>query len=150
MRVSVAVETRVPLDDAWRWWTDFGTVGSEQTLDHGIGKSRRKVVSRDDRRLVLEEDMPLFGGRSVKLYKHTVEFEEGHRFLERGEGFPRYDSHWRFEETTAGGTRIVREMTIDNGALNLTGKLGERVARDLMERDLRTHVRHMERDLPGK
>lgn len=144
MRVTVTAETTVPLDDAWRWWTDFGEPGEEMMLDHGIGKSRRRIVTRDDKRIVMDDELPLPGGRGMRMYRREVTFEEGMRLTERGDGNPPYESTWRFESTPSGGTRIVRDVDVRSGVVDFTGKLGERVTREFLERDLRHHVKEME------
>lgn len=144
MRVSVTAESSVPVETAWRWWTDFGEPGEEMMLDHGIGKSRRRIVTRDDTRVVMDDELPLPGGRGMRMYRREVTFEDGMRFTERSEGNPPYEGTWRFESTPNGGTRIVREVDVKSGIVDFTGKVGERVTRELIERDLRHHIKEME------
>ena len=141
MSFEASVETRVPVAQAWAWWTDFGPVGSQETLDHGTGKTLRVVKERVGDRVVMEERIPLPGGRSLPAMRHEVVLREAERsFVETG---PTYESRWRFEATPQGGTRIVRVM-FPKGL----GRLApDGISRMVMERDLKAHVAAMERDV---
>lgn len=139
----VSVETRVPLERAWSWWTDFGPVGAESVEDHGMGKSLRVVRERAGNRIVLEERL-LLPGRPL-AFRHTVEVDAAARCLL--EEAPTYRSTWRFEALPGAeaGTRITREVEPRG-----VGKLAvDALMRRIAERDLRTHVRTMEADVGG-
>lgn len=141
MSIRASVETSLPVARVWAWWTDFGVVGGEEWVDHGTGKTLRRVVSRNGSRYVLEERVPLVGVASVPVLRHEVLVDDSARaFVETA---PTYTSRWAFEETASGGTRIVREM-FPSGL----GKLApDGLSKRFMERDLRAHVAAMERDL---
>lgn len=147
MRVDVAVDAAVPPEAAWRWWTDFGKSGEVQTIDHGLGKTRRRVVEQTGDRVVLEEEMPLPQRRGLRLLRHEIRLGEGRTFVERAEKPAPFEARWRFEENGRGGTRIVREMEVRSRPLDLFGGVGEAVARRMVERDIKAHVREMEREL---
>lgn len=141
MSIRASIETSVPVARAWAWWTDFGPVGGEEWIDHGTGKTLRRVVSRSGSRFVLEERLPLLGAASIPVLRHEVMVDDSARaMVETG---PTYTSRWAFEETPSGGTRIVREMFPSGIGRLAPGGLSAR----LLERDLRAHVRAMERDL---
>lgn len=143
MAATVSVESRVPLAQAWAWWTDFGAVGSESVLDHGMGRTRRTVKARWGNRIVLEERPDVPGGRHLPPFRHSVDLDtEARLFVETA---ATYEARWTFEATPSGGTRITRALR-PKGVGRLAPDL---LSRKAMERDLRTHVAEMERELAG-
>jgi hypothetical protein len=136
------VESRLPPQTVWTWWTDHGPVGSETLVEHGMGKSWRVVREREGNRVVLEERLRLPG--KPKVVRIEVEMDPARRAM--SERAPTYEAEWTFEATATGdGTRITRRM-----ALKGLGRLTpDPLSRRLMERDLRHHVRQMEAEIAG-
>lgn len=142
MRFTVAGETRADLETTWRWWTDYGEAGAEETLDHGMGKSLRRVVERSGDRYVLEERLPLPGGRSAALGRHVVDVRPAERVVvERADGPVPVETRWTFRSTPTGGTRVEREMRFEGPAGRLIPSWPSKA---LAERDLRTHLRELD------
>lgn len=142
MRFSVAGETSADLETTWRWWTDYGDVGTEERLDHGMGRSVRRVVERTGNRYVLEERLPLPGGRTAKLGRHEVEVRPEERVVvERAEKPVPVETRWVFRATPTGGTRVEREMEFHGPAGRL---LPAWPSRTLAQRDLETHLRELD------
>lgn len=142
MRFSVAGETKADLETAWRWWTDYGHPGEEEKLDHGIGRSVRRVVERTGNRVVLEERLPLPGGRSAALGRHEIELRpDEHVVVERADKPIPVETRWVFRSTPSGGTRVEREMSFEGGLGRLVPQWPSRT---LAQRDLDTHLRELD------
>lgn len=141
MAVSVSVESAVPIERAWAWWTDFGAVGSESVVDHGMGRTLRAVKARWGNRIVMEERPDVPGGRHLPPFRHSVDLDpEARLFVETA---ATYEARWTFQPTAAGGTRITRTLR-QKGVGHLTP---DYLSRKVMERDLKVHVAEMEREL---
>ena len=138
--VLVSVESSVPVAQAWAWWTDFGPVGVETVVDHGLGRTRRTVKARIGDRVVIEERPDLPGGSRLPPFRHSVNVDEAAHILV--ETAPTFEAVWTFEPTAAGGTRITRRLT-QRGIGRLAPEI---LSRPAIERDLRAHVKQMEKD----
>lgn len=141
MPVVVSAETSVPLAQAWAWWTDYGEVGVETLVEHGLGRSLRVVKTRVGRRVVLEERAAAFGGRLLPPVRHSVDVDDAARVLH--ETSVTFEARWSFEPTPEGGTRVTRAFTPRGLGRISPGGLTRRA----LDKDLRTHVRQMEKDL---
>ena len=137
MRFVVACDVAAPVDRVWAWWTDFGKAGDEQRVTHGLGASRRRILEASPGRVVFED------ASALGTVRRTVTLQEGHRFLETGEGGQTFESEWRFEPTPEGGTRVTRSMRVR--AARVFGSF----ARLVTAADLRHHCRQAEKDLRG-
>ncbi len=139
---------RIPVDEAWAWWTDYGEAGDEQNVTHGLGTSRRRILEKTGTHIVLEEDLPLPFGAHVPLVRHEVDIEAGARTIrEHGTRPHEYDSRWYFEPGSTGNeTRITRVMEIPAPALDELGPLAEDVVRRFITKDLEHHVGEMMAD----
>lgn len=94
---------RRPVEDVWAWWTDYGAVGSEERITHGLGiPSRRRVVSREGEIVVLRESV-----LGISTLEHRIELHPAQRaFREEAKAFTAW---WRFERSPE-GTRVRREV----------------------------------------
>lgn len=141
MPIVVSVETHVPPDAAWAWWTDYGPVGSETLVDHGIAKTWRTIREREGDRIVMVERLAIPG--RPKALRRTVEVDDAHRRLV--ETSPSFRATWTFEPTVDGGTRITRSLELTG-----VGRFSPPpLSRWAMARDLRTHVQAMEEEIGG-
>lgn len=134
MRFEVEAIVRRPPEAVWSWWTDYGPVGHAETLWHGQGWSRRKVIAREGDRITMRESV-----LGVPIVTHTVELDAARRrFRERSKSF---ESFWAFEPHPD-GTRVRRDFEMKSRPAP-----PEAIARALTQRDLDTHARQCERDL---
>lgn len=148
MRFEVSAETDAPLEEVWRWWIDYGHVGDEHRVHHGLGMpGKRRVLEAEGSRVVLAESLPLpfVGGLELSRREVRIDHDE-HRLHERTlEGAP-FEAIWRFESTAVNGTRVHREVVAEHGP----GKFAPAaVARPLVQRDLEHHVREFEKERRG-
>lgn len=152
MRVEATVEADAPLSEVWAWWTDYGGKGDTVRLDHGGLTTERHILDASRTRVVIEEEAPLPLVRKATRATRTVEIDEStHTLVERGEEPVPFESRWRFEPVDGQPrTRIVRTMEVHNKAAEWLSAVAEPVARKMMERDLRHHVRQLEGERKGK
>ncbi len=133
---------RAPLDRAWAWWTDFGEVGELFVIDHGVSRTRRRVIAREGDALVLEER-----GAGPKpgmlLVRHRVTILPAERALREEVTFPaRVVTRWEFREDPE-GTRVTRR--VDRRGLARLAPAG--LSRRWVQRDLDAHVAAANREL---
>lgn len=144
MRVVASARVAAPLDKVWSWWTDFGEQGSESVVSHGAGaKSLRRVVSRQDGHLELEErTIPL----KVPLLRHSVVIHPETREVRETSDKPMpYRSRYTFERA-GDGTLVTREY--ESNAW--WGKVAPAaMVRRMVQRDLDHHCREAEQELRG-
>ena len=105
MRYEVSAVVPGRPEDVYAWWTDYGPVGSEQRVTHGIGWSDRTVESRDGDRIVLRESV-----LGITVLRHTVELHPAQLALK--ESADAFVSWWSFEAVPSGGTRIRRQVEV--------------------------------------
>jgi hypothetical protein len=91
--------------------------------------------------VVIEERPAVPGGRLLPSVRHSVEVDEAARVLH--ESSFTFESRWTFEPTPAGGTRITRTFT----PRGLGRVAPDGLTRISIEKDMRTHVRQMEKEL---
>lgn len=119
-----------PLADVWAWWTDFGEVGVTHRVGHGTLPSRRTVLHKAGREVVIEDRWGLFAARrKLEIGDHVI--------VERNRGFR---ATWRFE-AVGSRTRVSREVETSGP------RFTHAVSRRLLQRDLEFHCREAERDL---
>jgi uncharacterized protein YndB with AHSA1/START domain len=133
--VSASGIIPAPLERVWAWWTDFGEVGELFVIDHGVSRTRRRVLAREGDTLVLEERGagPKPG---ILLVRHRVTILKDERAIDEEVTFPqRLRSRWEFR-AEAEGTRVTRTLTL-RGLARLSPAP---VARRWIQRDLDAHV----------
>lgn len=148
MRFEVTADVDAPVEQVWRWWTDYGGAGHEEMVRHGFGaRNRRKVVEARDDRVVLDESipMPFVGGLHVSRHEVLLD-REARRIREVAVDGPPFEATWTFETNATGGTRIRREVVAKNGPGKLTPVA---VAKPIAQRDLDHHVREFLAERPG-
>jgi hypothetical protein len=149
MRFEVTAETDAPVEEVWRWWTDYGSPGETAMVGHGFGaKGRRRVVEARDGHVVLDESIPLPFVGGLQVVRHELNIDHDARRIRETavEGMP-YESVWSFETTATGGTRVRREFTAERGPAKLTPAA---MARPFAERDLKHHLKEFERERGGR
>lgn len=146
MRIETETVAHAPVGDVWRWWTDYGPAGTQTDVSHGGVKSRRRIVENSGTRVVLEEAMPLPGGKDVRLLRHEVDIREGERrLLERAEAPLPMEAEWTFEPTADGARTVIRRVThVRSRVADALTPVSETAMRKLIERDIASHVREFE------
>lgn len=145
MRFEVSAETAAPLAEVWAWWTDYGKSGEESAVSHGFGtRGVRRVLEAGATRVVLAESVPLPFVGGIEVVRHEVRIDEDARKLHERtvEGAP-FEAVWSFETTGQGGTRIRREVNVEEGPGRF---LPAAMARPFAQRDLDHHVREFEHE----
>lgn len=131
MDVEVSGRIHAPLDAAWAWWTDFGEPGQLFVIDHGVARTRRRIVAREGNVVVLEERGagPKPG---ILLVRHRVTIRpESHELTEDLLWPTRNRSVWRFR-AEEGGTRVTRTYPrVGLARLAPRGMLARYIQRDL-------------------
>lgn len=131
MRHEVSATIRDAPERVWAWWTDYGPVGHEETVRHGIGTSRRRVVSKEGDVVVLRESF-----LGATLLEHRIELHPARRAFR--ETSRRFDAWWSFEPAPE-GTLVRRDIEIRARFAPLG------LARWAARRDLEYHAREYER-----
>jgi hypothetical protein len=133
MRVEVSALVKDAPERVFAWWTDYGAVGHEETVDHGMGRSRRRVVGREGDVVTLEERV-----LGLKVATHTVELHPARlAFRERAEAF---EAWWSFEPAPE-GTRVRREVEVKG-----PGRFAPvAIVRAFNQRDVEHHAREYDR-----
>jgi hypothetical protein len=142
MDVVVSGLIEAPLERAWAWWTDFGEVDELFVIDHGISRTRRRVVAKKDNWIVLEERGagPKPG---ILLVRHRVTIHPGEHALQEEVLWPtRGWSRWTFSAEGA-GTRVTRTYPLRG----LARLVPAGVARRFAQQDLDAHVAAANREL---
>lgn len=142
MDLEVSNLVHAPLDRVWAWWTDFGEVGALFVIDHGLSRTRRRIVSREGNVLLIEER-----GAGPKpgllLVRHRVTIHAERHELEEDVLFPgRNHSVWRFR-AEGDATRITRVFA--RHGLSKLAPAG--VSKRFLQRDLDAHVAEANREL---
>lgn len=112
MRVTFSDVVPADKDALFEWWTDYSADDHAHFTIPRVYRMHRRIVSRDDDRIELEDQEVLFGSRTttrslVKLHeRERVEVEAVTPY-----GVQR-QTYW-FEEMPGGAARITHTMEID-------------------------------------
>ncbi|MEA3201879.1 MAG: hypothetical protein QOE90_3307 [Thermoplasmata archaeon] len=135
MDVEVSGLIRAPLALAWAWWTDFGEPGQLFVIDHGVSRTRRRVVAREGD-VVLLEERGAGPKPGILLVRHRVTIRaEAHELVEDLLWPTRNRSVWRFE-AEGGATRVTRTYP----RVGLVRLVPRGVLARYIQRDLDAHV----------
>jgi len=144
MHIDIAAGAKgVPPHAALVWWTDF----QDGAGDHPhIPTQRRRVLSRDHARIVMEDRVPLLLFReqvTARVLANRVEFEGTNTYST-------FTGTYVFEPRGSDGTRVrlIADVHLKR-AIRLADRLVAPMVRALLKADLRSHVRHMEDALSG-
>lgn len=134
MRFEVSTYVRGTPEEVYAWWTDYGPAGHQETVGHGLGMTRRTVVSRQGDVIELKEAV-----LGVPVLKHRVELHPAR--LAFRETADMYESWWSFERSGE-GTRVRREVEVKHRV----GKLAPGgLTAWANKRDLDHHAKEYER-----
>lgn len=144
VQVSTIVEGVDPKAAA-RWWSDF----REGRVDHGfIPGHRRRIVSRDADKVVMEEETKILGLRVFKERTTAWPDELEVRFAGTN-NFAHFDGAYTFD-AAEGGTRIGLDATVTlHRPLEWTDVAAKHVVAAILRADLRLHAKEMRSDLSG-
>lgn len=145
MHVDVAIGARgVSPRAALAWWSDF----RDGKGDHAfVPTQRRRVLSRDRERVVMEDRVPLLLFReqvTARVLEDRVVFE--------GENtYSTFRGEYRFEPRGPDGARVrlVADVWLKR-AIRPADRVAAPLVRALLRADLRAHVREMTKALASR